>query len=393
MTKARRIAIASQGLGKAFPFGRGKAGVLKAIQHLGYVQIDTISVVERAHHHVLWTRIPNYKKTHLEILQEKEKKVFEHWGHAMSYLPMKDFRFTLPVKKYFKDKRDPWPKSDPKIKAFVLERITNEGPLMAKDFQALKKRKGAGWWDWKPAKLALERLYYEGELIVTHRKGFQKVYDLPDRALPVGVRQDEPTQSEYARHLIRSTLRAHGFASAKSIAYLRKGMGKPVQTELQNMVEDQQLIPLKIRGVDGVFFTESNTLEHSFYVQKQIRFLSPFDNLVIQRNRLLNVFGFDYQIECYVPAQKRQYGYFSLPILFGMELIGRADMKADRKTNTLHINNLHFESSMKKNELLWERLAKSLDVFAQFQQCHSLKLHRCNPAAYASILESKIGRF
>jgi hypothetical protein len=393
IAKARRIAIAAQGLGKAFPFGRGKAGILKAIQQLGYVQIDTISVVERAHHHVLWTRVPNYQKTHLEILQAKDKKIFEHWGHAMSYLPMEDFRFTLPIKKYFKHHRDPWPKSEPKIRTFVLDRIKHEGPLMAKDFEALKKRNGAGWWDWKPAKLALERLYYEGELIVTHRKGFQKVYDIPERALPKDVRLDEPTQPEYAQFLIRRTVRAHGFASVKSMAYLRKGMGKPVQTELNQMVERQELIPLKIKGIAGMYFTRPESLEKTYSIQKQIRFLSPFDNLVIQRNRLLNLFGFDYQIECYVPAPKRKYGYFSLPILYGTEMIGRADMKADRKTKTLHINNLHFESILKKSELVFDRLATSLEIFTQFQQCTRIELHQCFPAEYKQPLQEMISRF
>jgi uncharacterized protein YcaQ len=393
IAKARRIAIAAQGLGKAFPFGRGKAGILKVIQHLGYVQIDTISVVERAHHHVLWTRVPNYQKTHLEILQAKEKKIFEHWGHAMSYLPMEDFRFTLPIKKYFKEHRDPWPKSDPKIRAFVLDRIKHEGPLMAKDFEALKKRNGAGWWDWKPAKLALERLYYEGELIVTHRKGFQKIYDIPERALPKDVRLDEPTQSEYAQFLIRRTVRAHGFANVKSMAYLRKGMSKPVQTELHQMVEKQELIPLKIKGLEEMYFTGLESLEKTFSIQKQIRFLSPFDNLVIQRNRLLNLFGFDYQIECYVPAPKRKYGYFSMPILFGTDMIGRADMKADRKTKTLHINNLHLEINIKESDLLFDRLATSLEILAHFQQCARIELHHCFPPEYKQPLQELISRF
>ena len=385
--KARRVAVYAQGLGKTFPFGKGKNGVLNTIRTLGYIQIDTISVIERAHHHVLWTRVPNYQKIHLHTLQKKEKKIFEHWGHAMSYLPMEDFRFTLPIKKYFQNHFDPWPKSDNKIKAFVLDRIHREGPLMAKDFERKDKKTGAGWWDWKPAKLALERLYYEGNLVVTHRQGFQKVYDIPERALPDNVDLTEPSQSEYARFLILRATRALGLASAKSISYLRKGMAKAVQTEIRNMVEERLIVPIKVKKTQSLFYSQPDLLDQGFSIQRQIRFLSPFDNLVIQRGRLLELFNFNYQIECYVPAAKRKFGYFSLPILFGTEIIGRSDMKADRKTGILHINNIILEDRIKVTEEMLAKLGKSIRKFATFHLSENIKLHECKPPLLANYLK------
>ena len=391
--QARRIAVAAQGLHSRFPFGRGKQGILRAIRQIGYVQIDTISVVERAQHHVLWSRIPDYKKRHLVTLQKEEKKLIEHWSHALSYLPMEDYRFTLPIKRHFREHSDPWPKSDPKLKAFVLERITREGPLMARDFEANRNRKGDGWWDWKPAKLALERLFFEGALVVTHRENFQKVYDLPERILPEGINQEEPTPSEYARFLIERTVNAHGFASPASMTYQRKGMSSVVKNEISIMIDEGVLVPLRVQGVDQEYFTTREHIDAIPRIQKKVRFLSPFDNLVIQRNRLLNVFGFDYQIECYVPKAKRKFGYFSLPVLYGSELIGRADMKMDRKSGILHIKNLVFEDRIRITDRMLNEMAGSIIDFARFQGAGETRWGVCHPARVKEALESMTGSF
>lgn len=391
--QARRMAVGAQGLHSQSPFGRGKKGVLRAIRQIGYVQIDTISVVERAHHHVLRSRVPNYRKKDLLRLQKVEKKILEHWSHALSYLPVEDYRFTLPIKRYFREHRDPWPKADPKLKDFVLERITREGPLMARDFEAMRKRKGDGWWDWKPAKRALERLFFEGALVVTHRENFQKVYDLPERSLPGGINREEPTQEEYARFLIRRTIKAHGFASAASMAYLRKGMGHLVKSEIRNMLGEGQIVPMHVKGVDAAYFTTAEHLALIPRVQKKVRFLSPFDNLVIQRTRLRNIFGFDYQIECYVPKHKRRYGYFSLPVLYGPEMIGRVDMKADRKHKVLNINHFVLEDGVKMEDRLLYEFADALAGFMHFQGAEEIKWHNCRPHWFKTALEGKIKSF
>ncbi|MEM7647038.1 MAG: crosslink repair DNA glycosylase YcaQ family protein, partial [Pseudomonadota bacterium] len=151
---------------------------IQAIEHLGYVQIDTISVIERAHHHVMWTRCPEYQPEDLAQLVQ-DRKVFEYWSHAASYLPMKDYRFTLPMKKRFRSQENSWFPKNPQLMKSVLKRIKEEGPLRSIDFKRERASKTNGWWDWKPTKKALERLFMEGKLEITRREGFQKVYDLP----------------------------------------------------------------------------------------------------------------------------------------------------------------------------------------------------------------------
>ena len=211
--KLRRIALNQQGLLKADSFGRGKAATLRAIEHLGYVQIDTISVVERAHHHVLWSRVSNYQPKFLDQLV-KERKVFEYWFHAASWLPMRDYRFALPRMNRQNGERGWFENCDKKLVAHILQRVREEGPLRARDFEDTRKGKKQ-WWDWKPAKQALEQLFMQGELMVSARQGFQKVYDLPQRVLPDWVDTRLPTLDEYAGYLINTTLRAHGFATQK----------------------------------------------------------------------------------------------------------------------------------------------------------------------------------
>jgi len=189
--KLRRIALNQQGLLKNDSFGRGKAATLRAIEHLGYVQIDTISVVERAHHHVLWSRVSNYQPKFLDRLV-RQRNLFEYWYHAAAWLPMRDFRFALPRMAQTNGERNWFKSSERKLIGHILKRVREEGPLRARDFEDTRKGKKQ-WWDWKPAKQALEQLFMQGELMVSGRQGFQKVYDLRERVLPDWVDTRQPT--------------------------------------------------------------------------------------------------------------------------------------------------------------------------------------------------------
>ena len=164
-------------------FGKGKQAVYKLIDHLGFVQIDTIYVVERAHHHAIVSRVPDYKREWLEQLQA-DGKIFEFWTYAAGYLPMRDFRFSLPLKESFLSRRKPLAQAEKNLMKAVLDRISREGPLMARDFENDRVTKSSGWWDWRPSKLALERLHLDGRLMTIRRKDFQKVYDLPANIIP-----------------------------------------------------------------------------------------------------------------------------------------------------------------------------------------------------------------
>lgn len=365
--KLRRIALNQQGLLAADTFGLGKRAALRAIEHIGYVQIDTIAVVERAHHHVLWSRVSNYQPGFLDQLMQ-ERQLFEYWFHAAAWLPMRDYRFALPRMNSENGGRNWFEKSERKLVRYILDRIRAEGPLRARDFEDTRRGKKE-WWDWKPAKRALEQLFMQGKLMVSHRQGFQKVYELRERVLPDWVDTREPGLVEYADHLIDSTIRAHGFATQRSMTYLRKDkeLSDMIATRLQARVDVKQLSTLNLEN-NNVVYVDAELLDsHTRRSRANVRILSPFDNAVIQRERGRDIFNFDFQIECYVPGSKRRFGYFCLPVLYRDALVGRIDCKAHRKLKRLEIISIHIEQEV-DGEFHGEFL-KALELFARFNGC------------------------
>jgi len=344
-SQARKIALLSQGVYQERELGGGTSAVLGAIEKLGYVQIDTISVVERAHHHTLWNRVTDYQNSDLDQLQ-KQGAIFEYWSHAAAYLPTRDFRYSLPRKRGVQ-RRDHgyWNFQDKKMIKSVLDRIRIDGPLQARDFEHKALAKTKGWPKKKPAKKALDQLFMEGDLMIARRDGFQKVYDLTERVLPENTDSSFPTDSEYHQHLIFNYLAANGFGTAAQMSYLLKGLKPIVQKACDALLEDGQLVLLEINKHRYYARPSVEQLLSKPLSRKRVKILSPFDNLVIQRQRTKALFGFDYQIECYVPVGKRKYGYFCLPLLWGDQFAGRMDAKIDRKSGTLYIQSLHLETA------------------------------------------------
>jgi len=366
--KARQMAISAQLLNSE-PRQKDPVGL---IEHLGYVQIDTISVVERAHHHTLWSRFPKFNNKTLDKLLQ-EKKVFEYWSHAASYLPMKDFRFSLYRKKQFSDGKSHWFEQDVKLKKHVLQRIKKEGSLQSKDFEHNKKSNG--WYEWKPAKKALEQLFMEGKLMVAERKGFQKIYDLTERVLPSDIDTSVPTDQEYAEFLIKQFLQAHAFGSESEFAYLRRGIKPLINKTIERLLKSKQIIKIQIQDLKETYYTLPHSLELDENKSKsKLHILSPFDNLLIQRKRVQQIFDFDYLIECYVPEPKRKFGYFCLPLLYGNKFAGRIDAKADRKTKLLTVKNIWFEKSFKPSSEFQKDFKSKLQQFAEFNGCNEYDL-------------------
>lgn len=384
--QARKLVLLSQRLPPTKQSGPATAATLSAIEHLGYIQIDTISVIERAHHHTLWNRNLRYEASQLDQLLA-DKQVFEYWSHAAAYLPMRDYRYSLPRKRALaRGDQNHWYERDEKMMQLVLGRITNEGPLMAKDFDYNGKQLGE--WKTKPAKRALEYLFMQGDLMVPRRVNFHKVYDLTERVLPEGIDTTEPDPAEYARFLITNYLRANGLGRPAEIAYLLKDTKRLVAETVDDMLTSGELLSIQVRGT--LYYALPNSLEQLSkpLSRSRLKILSPFDNLVIQRNRMKDLFGFDYLIECYVPAAKRQYGYFSLPILWDGKLVARMDCKADRKESLLHIHHLALETGLLKTEAALIALCKELESFLKFNRCNSLRLHRTSPATLKSELQT-----
>ena len=339
---------------------------IESFNTLGYVQIDTISVVNRAHLHVLWSRNHHFKEKHLDTLFEN-KNIFEYWSHAAAMLPIKDYKYSLIRKNQFTNGERHWYKRDPEMMAHVKEIIANQGAKKSSDFKHKRQTK-SGWWDWKPAKLALEQLYMEGELMVQKRQGFQKIYNLAENVLPAGINSCVPTKEKYCKHLIKRYLFAQGIGKAEHIAYLRKGLKPKVQSCLLQMYEAGQIEKVSVHQQEYFTLTgQLNLLNQR--LQRKVHILSPFDNMLIQRKRLKELFDYDYQIECYVPASKRKFGYFCLPILYGNDLVGRIDCKAHRKERVLKVNAFFQEKEIKDAKKYQTQLQQALTEFAVFNQC------------------------
>lgn len=396
--RLRRIALSAQKLNTQNPFGKGLAGTQKAVEHLGYVQLDTISVVERAHHHVMFSRVDNYRDDMLNQLLKKAH-IFEYWSHAAAYLPIADYRFSLPYKHAIKSGQTHWHKQkDTALMDELVNRIKCEGPLRSRDIEN-NQNKRSGWWDWKPAKKALEQLFMEGDLMVSDRSGFQKTYDLTERVLPTTVNSTMPSIIEFAQHMLGSQFRCHGLVSQKCVTYLRrnKALKQAVKTVIESKLAQKEIEAIEL--VSGeIYYVLAGTLDKPMpRVSKGLSILSPFDNVLIQRMRLKHIFNFDYQIECYLPEAKRQYGYFSLPLLYQDSFIGRMDCKAHRKTKILEIKSLHFADTPLTNktnldEKILHAFVKSLGSFKEFQQCEQIKISNVNPTKYTTQISAALAR-
>jgi len=388
LQQARKLVLLSQRLPPAKQTGKAQTATLSAIEHLGYIQIDTISTVQRAHHHTLWNRNPRYRNAHLDQLVA-DKQVFEYWSHAAAYLPMVDYRYSLFRKQAIaKGDQNHWYERDDALMKSVLKRIATEGPLMAKDFEHTGKK--IGEWRTKPAKRALENLFMQGELMVPRRVNFHKVYDLTERVLPKDTDITVPRPEEYARYLITRYLRANGLGQVGEIVYLRKNTKPLVSAALQDMVSSGELLQIHVGANTYYGLPASMDLLAKPLARSKLKILSPFDNLLIQRKRMQYLFGFNYLIECYLPEAKRQYGYFSLPILWGGKLVARVDIKAERRKSLLHVNHLALEPRLVKTDAFALALNKELESFMHFNDCSNLRLHRTTPANFKPVLQATI---
>ena len=375
-SQARKIILHAAGLSRKAQFGKGREAVYKLIDHLGFVQLDTNYTVERAHHHAIASRVPDYQVEWLDQLQA-DGRIFEFFTSDAGYMPMHDFRFSLPVKEGFKASRKPLTQAEINLMNKVLDRIAREGPLMVKDFENDRLEASAGWWDWRPSKIALERLYLDGRLMTTRTKDFLKLYDLPMNLVPDDIDQSIPTPEEFAQHVIRRTLKALGIAYAKEMSWRARHVKKNlIKSQLEKLVAEGEVARVEVEGLKTaplfmlpVYKNKKIDLSDDTFI------LSPFDTLNVFRHRLRDFFDFDYQIECFVPEAKRKYGYFSLPVLVGDRFVARMDSKADRKQRVLTVHNLHFEP---------QKLSKvtgiidALKSFARFNRCQDIVIKKSN---------------
>ena len=372
----QQLALSRQGLANRDAFPAGQEAVAEVLKRLGFLQIDTISVVARAHQHTLWNRVIDYEPSMLDTAIA-DRAVFEYWAHAAAYLPMRDYRFAQVRMRNMREGKSRWIRStDTRLMRRVLKRIKTEGPLRSRDFEA-PARAGRGWWDWKPTKHALEQLFMQGDLMITGREGFQKRYDLRERVLPDDVDTRFPSTTEYAHYLIDTQLRSFGASPEPSFTYLLTG--RDLRAAVNDiLVERERCGDLEVREVEGArWYVDVQRLATSHTQptpsSSRVCLLSPFDNLIIQRDRLRALFGFDYVLECYVPEAKRKFGYFTLPLLLGNRFVGRMDCKAHRKTRVFEVKQLHWEADTDPEQIIG-LVAEELLSFAQFNGARKIQI-------------------
>jgi uncharacterized protein len=406
---ARRITLNSQLFSSRAETLRGKDGIARIIDQLGYIQIDTLAVIKRSHHHTLWTRQPDYQEQMLDELQSRDRLIFEFWAHAMAYQPMANYRFALPRMKNLQNPSNKWIRQlfqkYQNLLPVVLEQIRQEGPLGSKDFKPTPGRKQGSWWDWNPTKTALELLFWRGELMISERRNFQKIYDLTERVLPSHIDTTYPTPEELGQFLVRRALLAMGVAWEREIlkfmqpesirdSDLQITNKEFISNTLKLLIESGEVVPVQLENFpDNDYYALRKTIEHTGYIKptkSTIFLLSPFDNFIIQRDRIKRLFDFDYALECYLPPAKRKFGYFTLPILWNDNFVGRLDPKANGKKNTLFIRNMELEKYIDDELEFIPELANKLIALARFNSCKKIKIERIKPAKLKSELTSEI---
>lgn len=376
------------GLTKRGQFGRGKEAVYKVIDHLGFVQVDTNYVVERAHHHALAARVPGYRNEWLESLQS-EGRIYEFWTRDSGFMPMHEFRFSLPIHAVYAAKWKSLPVAERNLMNKILDSISRDGPKRAKDFENDRTAKSSGWWDWRPSKVALERLHLSGQLLATRLKDFHKLYDLADNLVPGDIDRTLPTVEAWARHVVLRSLQALGVAHGNEIAWNGRLIKNAVRPMLAKLVAAGEVCTAEVEGIKGGLYMLPTYKNKKITLAGDVFILSPFDILNVFRRRLRDVFDFDYQIECFVPQPKRKYGYFSLPVLVGDTFVARMDAKADRKQKHLVIHNLHFEP-VEVTKKMATALGDAIRDFAAFNGCVTVAISKSNKKLAVKLLQSML---
>jgi uncharacterized protein YcaQ len=321
-------------------------------------------------------------------LQTEDRLIFEYWGHAASYLPMSDYRFYQPLMHSFNNPGGKWEREKLEkcghLLKPVLERIRREGPLSSSDFSTEKGEERGPWWNWKPAKIALEMLFWRGDLMITERRNFQRVYDLKERVLPAGLDKRMPDDDELGEFLVFRALSAYGVAQEREIhEHIHSTSKKIISKSLDDLVNAGKVITLRVEREKSAYFALPETIEKAARFRQSsphLHLLSPFDNLIIQRRRTERLFGFHYTLECYTPAAKRKYGYYALPILWDGNFVGRIDPKAERRNKVFVIRNLLLESHFGNLDDFLPSLAKKVVDLILFNQCETVKLENISPA-------------
>ena len=372
--QAKRLWIRAQRLDALEPFGRGAPATQRAIEHLGYVQIDTINVIERCHHHILYNRIPRYRREDLRQAQAVDKSVFEYWTHALSYVPTCDFRFFMRQMQKARTAPSSWFRSvKPEEMRKVLRLIKVGGALSIRDIQDdVLVEKNHPWASRKPSKKALQLGFYSGRLVVSERLGMLKKYELTERHFGWPERPRIASEAETLRYLLERGLRSQGLISLESITHLNAPQKPGLRKLIDSCAKRGELLPVQVTGLEKTqFWIEPAQLDLDAASEiERVHLLSPFDPLVIQRKRLSALFDYDHRFEAYLPIEKRTFGYFALPVLVSDQIVAAIDLKTDRGERKLLMQKWTWLKKFKSPEIK-KRIEEELHRFEKFQLAKS----------------------
>jgi uncharacterized protein YcaQ len=371
---------------------------------LGYVQIDTLNVVNRAHYVTLWARLGSYQLDDFDklIYTADQRRLYEGWGHAASVIPLEHYRYhrwRTDQKYSFNPGYHEWLNKDSSRELVdqALARIRSEGGLRVGHFEYDGPQRGV-WYDWKPSKKALEALFAWGDLMVADRVNFQRVYDLKERVLPEWV-DTTPVPAETARRFcLEQAAKALGVFEPRHLTLYAYMRATPVRSEIKALVNESTLVEIQGESMKGVkkWMVHRDNLPllqraaDGEIDARRTTFLAPFDSLFWARERDQMLWGFKQLLESYKPAKDRVYGYFCFPILHKDRLVGRFDPKLERKSGVLHLKALYLEPCIKPDDELVAAVATAVRDFLSWHGVKSLKIETSDPAAFGEKLRGAL---
>ncbi|MDK1476920.1 crosslink repair DNA glycosylase YcaQ family protein [Streptomyces sp. 549] len=370
--EARRMALRAQGLLGAPDRAAGVPGVLRG---LGAVQLDTISVLARSHELVPYARLGAVGRTAVESAYWSGDTSFEYWSHAACVLPIEEwphFAFRRRARRSSGRRWHDLADRDRSLAA-VRDRLAADGPLTASELGGAKN--GGVWWDWSETKIAVEWLLDTGEVVCTRRRGWKRVYDLAERAVPADLFHDDEDDSSCLRRLVEQAGSAMGVATRADLAdYHRLKAG-----QVESVLPDTALVPVEVVGWGKPAWAAPEALAEQARGRHRTTLLSPFDSLVWDRPRTERLFGFTHRLEAYVPRPKRIHGYFAMPLLAGGRLVGRVDPAREGSTLVARQVSLAGPDAV-------AAMAKALHEAADWVGCDQVRVERCDDPQLAAML-------
>lgn len=408
----RAVSLRAQGLDAPNPrgFRAGADDVFDAVRRVGWTQIDTLQVVNRAQYVTLWSRLGDYDMYTLDRLAfdggsdspDNGRRLFEYWARAACLIPLAEYRNFIPMMRRRRQGRGGWHRkwaSDPdnrRLTQTILAKIRADGAGKPADFRTEKKTPGA-WWNWDAAKIALEHLYDVGELAIANRVNFQRVYDARERVLPRWVDDAAPSEEDAFRRLLEISMKALGICEPAQVGdyfHMKRTEAKPL---IESLIADGVFVPVQATTADGearemLIHRDNrdmlNAAADGEIEPRRTTFLSPFDSLFWARGRDMRLWKFNQILECYKREPDRIWGYFCLPILDGGRLVGRFDPKMERKTGVMRIKSLHLEPGVRPSARLAASVARAMRDFMRFHAARDFVIERSNPPEFGAKLEA-----